>query len=90
MDIIIQTSPMPTAAMGIHGDPCLLSLSQGQEPCHSFLVKDVSDLAAAILLMVSVASLLFMRSHLLIFFFLNAKTYCALFKKLSPLTIYSI
>ena len=36
---------MPTAAIDTCGGPCLLALSQGQEPCHSVPIKAMLDLA---------------------------------------------
>ena len=45
MYIIIQTSLMPTATINTHGGPCLLALSQGQEPCHSVPTKAMQDQA---------------------------------------------
>lgn len=36
---------MPTATMDTGGVPCLLTLSQWQEPCHSVPTKAMPDLA---------------------------------------------
>ena len=36
---------MPIAAINNHGGPCLLALSQGQEPCHSVPTRAMTDRA---------------------------------------------
>jgi hypothetical protein len=49
MYIIIQTNLIATATINTHGSPCLLALSQEQEPCYSVLIEVMPDSAAAIM-----------------------------------------